>query len=133
MPKKQYNSQLSYPTWCQDTNDSNPEINPLPSLSFSRTFNPADYAEPAQTEDGYAGGSTWNNTGSAEMEEATSEKIIQDYPQLYENYLCISEKITLLYFDPMINSQSNINNATILHILEYIIILELKYLLLNEG
>ncbi|CAG10845.1 unnamed protein product, partial [Tetraodon nigroviridis] len=36
------------------------------------TFNPADYAEPAQTEDGYAGGSTWNNTGSAEMEEATS-------------------------------------------------------------
>uniref|UniRef100_H3DJL6 Ubiquitin associated protein 2-like n=1 Tax=Tetraodon nigroviridis TaxID=99883 RepID=H3DJL6_TETNG len=45
------------------------------------TFNPADYAEPAQTEDGYAGGSTWNNTGSAEMEEATSEKIIQDYPQ----------------------------------------------------
>eukprot|EP00066_Takifugu_rubripes_P018462 XP_011607728.1 PREDICTED: ubiquitin-associated protein 2-like isoform X3 [Takifugu rubripes] len=35
------------------------------------TFNPADYAEPAQTEDGYGGGSTWNNTGSAESEEGT--------------------------------------------------------------
>ncbi|KAG7469466.1 hypothetical protein MATL_G00129200 [Megalops atlanticus] len=27
-----------------------------------RTFNPADYAEPAQTEESYGGGSTWNNT-----------------------------------------------------------------------
>ncbi|XP_060916342.1 ubiquitin-associated protein 2-like isoform X2 [Labrus mixtus] len=34
-----------------------------------RTFNPADYAEPAQTEENYGGGSTWNNTGSVEMEE----------------------------------------------------------------
>ncbi|XP_062292310.1 ubiquitin-associated protein 2-like isoform X2 [Scomber scombrus] len=34
-----------------------------------RTFNPADYAEPAQTEENYGGGSTWNNTGSTEMEE----------------------------------------------------------------
>nr|XP_046273055.1 ubiquitin-associated protein 2-like isoform X2 [Scatophagus argus] len=34
-----------------------------------RTFNPADYAEPAQTEENYAGGSTWNNTGSVELEE----------------------------------------------------------------
>nr|XP_020504222.1 ubiquitin-associated protein 2-like isoform X6 [Labrus bergylta] len=33
------------------------------------TFNPADYAEPAQTEENYGGGSTWNNTGSLEMEE----------------------------------------------------------------
>uniref|UniRef100_A0A8C3A022 Ubiquitin associated protein 2-like n=1 Tax=Cyclopterus lumpus TaxID=8103 RepID=A0A8C3A022_CYCLU len=33
------------------------------------TFNPADYAEPAQTEENYGGGSTWNNTGSAELEE----------------------------------------------------------------
>ncbi|XP_045914246.1 ubiquitin-associated protein 2-like isoform X4 [Micropterus dolomieu] len=33
------------------------------------TFNPADYAEPAQTEENYGGGSTWNNTGSMEMEE----------------------------------------------------------------
>uniref|UniRef100_A0A671VTD9 Ubiquitin associated protein 2-like n=1 Tax=Sparus aurata TaxID=8175 RepID=A0A671VTD9_SPAAU len=39
------------------------------SLSFSRTFNPADYAEPAQTEENYGGGSTWNNTGSVELEE----------------------------------------------------------------
>ncbi|XP_037329253.2 ubiquitin-associated protein 2-like isoform X6 [Pungitius pungitius] len=34
-----------------------------------RTFNPADYAEPAQTEESYGGGSTWNNTGSTEPEE----------------------------------------------------------------
>ncbi|XP_008282067.1 ubiquitin-associated protein 2-like isoform X5 [Stegastes partitus] len=34
-----------------------------------RTFNPADYAEPAQTEENYGGGSTWNNTGSVEIEE----------------------------------------------------------------
>ncbi|KAL6099633.1 ubap2l [Pungitius sinensis] len=33
-----------------------------------RTFNPADYAEPAQTEESYGGGSTWN-TGSTEPEE----------------------------------------------------------------
>lgn len=64
---------LNYHTWYQNTNDSNPEINPIPSLSSSRTFNPADYAEPAQPEDGYGGGSTWNNTGSAELEETTSE------------------------------------------------------------
>uniref|UniRef100_A0A8C7WQB5 Ubiquitin associated protein 2-like n=1 Tax=Oryzias sinensis TaxID=183150 RepID=A0A8C7WQB5_9TELE len=38
----------------------------------SRTFNPADYAEPAQTEEGYGGGSsTWNNTGSVEPEEGS--------------------------------------------------------------
>ncbi|XP_036070034.1 ubiquitin-associated protein 2-like isoform X1 [Oryzias melastigma] len=36
-----------------------------------RTFNPADYAEPAQTEDSYGGGSTWNNTGSAELDEGS--------------------------------------------------------------
>ncbi|KAM8841079.1 ubiquitin-associated protein 2-like isoform 3-T5 [Spinachia spinachia] len=34
-----------------------------------RTFNPADYAEPAQTEESYGGGCTWNNTGSTEPEE----------------------------------------------------------------
>ncbi|XP_078124689.1 ubiquitin-associated protein 2-like isoform X5 [Sander vitreus] len=33
------------------------------------TFNPADYAEPAQAEENYGGCSTWNNTGSAELEE----------------------------------------------------------------
>lgn len=33
------------------------------------TFNPADYAEPAQTDENYGGGSTWNNTGNMEMEE----------------------------------------------------------------
>ncbi|XP_030002686.1 ubiquitin-associated protein 2-like isoform X3 [Sphaeramia orbicularis] len=34
-----------------------------------RTFNPADYAEPTQTEENYGGGSTWNNTGNMELEE----------------------------------------------------------------
>lgn len=45
------------------------------SISFSRTFNPADYAEPAQTEENYGGGSTWNNTGSVELEEGASKLI----------------------------------------------------------
>ncbi|XP_067112028.1 ubiquitin-associated protein 2-like isoform X9 [Osmerus mordax] len=48
------------------------QIDKGPRYDFSgdeRTFNPADYAEPAQTEDGYGGGSTWNNTGSVEPEE----------------------------------------------------------------
>ncbi|KAF3834067.1 hypothetical protein F7725_025271 [Dissostichus mawsoni] len=36
---------------------------------FRSTFNPADYAEPAQTDENYGGGSTWNNTGSGELEE----------------------------------------------------------------
>ncbi|KAF7686195.1 ubiquitin-associated protein 2-like isoform X5 [Silurus meridionalis] len=33
------------------------------------TFNPADYAEPAQTEENYAMGSTWSNTGNLEPED----------------------------------------------------------------
>ncbi|KPP79270.1 ubiquitin-associated protein 2-like [Scleropages formosus] len=36
------------------------------------TFNPADYAEPAQADESYAGGSTWNNTGSLEPDDSTS-------------------------------------------------------------
>ncbi|XP_018592649.1 ubiquitin-associated protein 2-like isoform X4 [Scleropages formosus] len=36
-----------------------------------RTFNPADYAEPAQADESYAGGSTWNNTGSLEPDDST--------------------------------------------------------------
>uniref|UniRef100_A0A8C4FD54 Ubiquitin associated protein 2-like n=1 Tax=Dicentrarchus labrax TaxID=13489 RepID=A0A8C4FD54_DICLA len=40
--------------------------------SVGKTFNPADYAEPAQTEENYGGGSTWNNTGSVELEEGAS-------------------------------------------------------------
>ncbi|MEQ2208576.1 hypothetical protein XENOCAPTIV_007004 [Xenoophorus captivus] len=39
------------------------------SYKNATTFNPADYAEPAQTEENYGGGSTWNNTGSVELEE----------------------------------------------------------------
>lgn len=52
-------------------------VNPV-FLSLSllpRTFNPADYAEPAQTEDSYGGGSTWNNTGNVELEEGASKWI----------------------------------------------------------
>ncbi|XP_066531776.1 ubiquitin-associated protein 2-like isoform X3 [Hoplias malabaricus] len=33
------------------------------------TFNPADYAEPAQTEENYAGGSSWSNTGNLGPED----------------------------------------------------------------
>lgn len=42
---------------------------------FPRTFNPADYAEPAQTEENYGGGSTWNNTGNMELEEGARKLI----------------------------------------------------------
>uniref|UniRef100_A0A7N5ZSF2 UBA domain-containing protein n=1 Tax=Anabas testudineus TaxID=64144 RepID=A0A7N5ZSF2_ANATE len=40
--------------------------------TVGKTFNPADYAEPAQTEENYGGGNTWNNTGSVELEEGAS-------------------------------------------------------------
>ncbi|XP_050992022.1 ubiquitin-associated protein 2-like isoform X4 [Labeo rohita] len=33
------------------------------------TFNPADYTEPAQTEESYSSGSTWSNTGNLEPED----------------------------------------------------------------
>ncbi|XP_014032349.1 ubiquitin-associated protein 2-like isoform X12 [Salmo salar] len=36
------------------------------------TFNPADYAEPTQTEESYGRGITWNNTGNLEPEEGAS-------------------------------------------------------------
>ncbi|XP_029591748.1 ubiquitin-associated protein 2-like isoform X7 [Salmo trutta] len=48
------------------------QIDKGPRYDFSgdeRTFNPADYAEPTQTEESYSGGSTWNNTGTLEPEE----------------------------------------------------------------
>uniref|UniRef100_A0A674DC76 Ubiquitin associated protein 2-like n=1 Tax=Salmo trutta TaxID=8032 RepID=A0A674DC76_SALTR len=38
-------------------------------LHYIVTFNPADYAEPTQTEESYGRGSTWNNTGNLEPEE----------------------------------------------------------------
>uniref|UniRef100_A0A8C9T4Y2 Ubiquitin associated protein 2-like n=1 Tax=Scleropages formosus TaxID=113540 RepID=A0A8C9T4Y2_SCLFO len=40
-------------------------------ISSVLTFNPADYAEPAQADESYAGGSTWNNTGSLEPDDST--------------------------------------------------------------
>lgn len=44
-------------------------------LLYSRTFNPADYAEPASTEEGYGNSTnnTWNNTGSFEPDDGTSK------------------------------------------------------------
>ncbi|XP_038822806.1 ubiquitin-associated protein 2-like isoform X7 [Salvelinus namaycush] len=48
------------------------QIDKGPRYDFSgeeRTFNPADYAEPTQTEESYGRGSTWNNTGNLEPEE----------------------------------------------------------------
>ncbi|XP_054909657.1 ubiquitin-associated protein 2-like isoform X1 [Poeciliopsis prolifica] len=47
------------------------------------TFNPADYAEPAQTEENYGGGSTWNNTGSVEVEEGAREGT--NYPPKFDS------------------------------------------------
>uniref|UniRef100_A0A8D3CA58 Ubiquitin associated protein 2-like n=1 Tax=Scophthalmus maximus TaxID=52904 RepID=A0A8D3CA58_SCOMX len=38
--------------------------------TVGETFNPADYAEPAQTDENYGGGSTWNNMGNMELEES---------------------------------------------------------------
>lgn len=49
----------------------------LLSPSFRSTFNPADYAEPAQTEENYGGGSTWNNTGSVDLEEGASKLMLR--------------------------------------------------------
>ncbi|XP_070969777.1 ubiquitin-associated protein 2-like isoform X17 [Oncorhynchus clarkii lewisi] len=51
------------------------QIDKGPRYDFSgeeRTFNPADYAEPTQTEESYGRGSTWNNTGNLEPEEGAS-------------------------------------------------------------
>lgn len=42
-------------------------------LFFVSTFNPADYTEPAQTEESYTSGSTWSNTGNLEQEDANRE------------------------------------------------------------
>uniref|UniRef100_A0A8C2J942 Ubiquitin associated protein 2-like n=1 Tax=Cyprinus carpio TaxID=7962 RepID=A0A8C2J942_CYPCA len=36
------------------------------------TFNPADYTEPAQTEESYTSGSSWSNTGNLEPEDGNS-------------------------------------------------------------
>uniref|UniRef100_A0A8C2AZG7 Ubiquitin associated protein 2-like n=1 Tax=Cyprinus carpio TaxID=7962 RepID=A0A8C2AZG7_CYPCA len=38
-------------------------------ICFFSTFNPADYTEPAQTEESYTSGSTWSNTGNLEPED----------------------------------------------------------------
>lgn len=45
-----------------------------PRISY-RTFNPADYAEPASTDENYgnSNNNTWNNTGSFEPDDGTSK------------------------------------------------------------
>lgn len=47
-----------------------------PHISY-RTFNPADYAEPASTDENYgnSNNNTWNNTGSFEPDDGTSESL----------------------------------------------------------
>ncbi|XP_058609091.1 ubiquitin-associated protein 2-like isoform X3 [Onychostoma macrolepis] len=48
------------------------QIDKGPRYDFSgdeSTFNPADYTEPAQTEESYTSGSTWSNTGNLEPED----------------------------------------------------------------
>ncbi|XP_057684005.1 ubiquitin-associated protein 2-like isoform X5 [Corythoichthys intestinalis] len=53
------------------------------------TFNPADYAEPNQTDENYGGGSTWNNTGGTETEEGARLEYSQGdgmtYPPKFES------------------------------------------------
>ncbi|XP_037395040.1 ubiquitin-associated protein 2-like isoform X1 [Pygocentrus nattereri] len=53
------------------------------------TFNPADYAEPAQTEESYAGGSTWSNTGNLEPEDGARIEFTggegTNYPQKFDS------------------------------------------------
>lgn len=46
-----------------------------------RTFNPADYAEPANTDDNYGNnsGNTWNNTGHFEPDDGTSEWLFYSF------------------------------------------------------
>jgi len=41
---------------------------------FARTFNPADYPEPAQAEEGYGGDNNWNSTGTAEPDDGAASK-----------------------------------------------------------
>uniref|UniRef100_A0A4W4EPM2 UBA domain-containing protein n=1 Tax=Electrophorus electricus TaxID=8005 RepID=A0A4W4EPM2_ELEEL len=63
-------------------------LSPLPTSSlFNSTFNPADYAEPAQTEESYAGGSTWSNTGNLEPEDGARHEFTGDgtnYPRKFD-------------------------------------------------
>ncbi|XP_066464891.1 ubiquitin-associated protein 2-like isoform X7 [Eleutherodactylus coqui] len=51
------------------------------------TFNPADYAEPSNTEDNYGNSSTWNNTANFEPDDGTRLDYIggegSDYPRKF--------------------------------------------------
>ncbi|KAJ8354719.1 hypothetical protein SKAU_G00222860 [Synaphobranchus kaupii] len=54
-----------------------------------RTFNPADYAEPAQSEESYMGGGAWNNTASLEPDDGTRLEFPgvegTSYPRKYDS------------------------------------------------
>ncbi|XP_036394591.1 ubiquitin-associated protein 2-like isoform X2 [Megalops cyprinoides] len=53
------------------------------------TFNPADYAEPAQTEESYGGGSTWNSTSILKPDNGTRLEFPgvegTDYPRKFDS------------------------------------------------
>ncbi|XP_030329657.1 ubiquitin-associated protein 2-like isoform X7 [Strigops habroptila] len=52
------------------------------------TFNPADYAEPAGTDESYSNSNTWNNTGSFEPDDGTRLDFIggegSNYPRKFD-------------------------------------------------
>ncbi|XP_051519632.1 ubiquitin-associated protein 2-like isoform X5 [Myxocyprinus asiaticus] len=52
-------------------------------------FNPADYTEPAQTEESYTSGSTWSNTGNLEPEDGNRLEFTggegTSYPQKFDS------------------------------------------------
>ncbi|XP_055076816.2 ubiquitin-associated protein 2-like isoform X3 [Misgurnus anguillicaudatus] len=53
------------------------------------TFNPADYTEPAQTDETYTSGSTWSNTGNLEPEDGNRLEFTggegTSYPQQFDS------------------------------------------------
>ncbi|XP_065143429.1 ubiquitin-associated protein 2-like isoform X12 [Paramisgurnus dabryanus] len=53
------------------------------------TFNPADYTEPAQTDESYTSGSTWSNTGNLEPEDGNRLEFTggegTSYPQQFDS------------------------------------------------
>ncbi|XP_077051266.1 ubiquitin-associated protein 2-like isoform X7 [Siphateles boraxobius] len=53
------------------------------------TFNPADYTEPAQTDESYTSGSTWSNTGNLEPEDGNRLEFTSgegtNYPRKFDS------------------------------------------------
>ncbi|XP_051519628.1 ubiquitin-associated protein 2-like isoform X2 [Myxocyprinus asiaticus] len=68
------------------------QIDKGPRYDFSgdeSLFNPADYTEPAQTEESYTSGSTWSNTGNLEPEDGNRLEFTggegTSYPQKFDS------------------------------------------------